>query len=81
MLDNVNEVIISTILIGMHFAFMFVANYYGQKIIDHNSEVFEKTWVSIINITLLFHYLELEFWHLWNQVLTKARDNTHVSLE
>ncbi|XP_067212261.1 uncharacterized protein [Linepithema humile] len=44
LLQDMFEIIASVIFIGMHFFFLFTSNYYGQKITDHNNEIFQNTY-------------------------------------
>ncbi|KAL0126404.1 hypothetical protein PUN28_005052 [Cardiocondyla obscurior] len=40
MMQNMYQLIASTLFIIFHFLFLFLGNYYGQKITDCNNEVF-----------------------------------------
>jgi len=38
-IDNVNELAISTFYVIIHFFYIFIGNYGGQTITDHNIDV------------------------------------------
>lgn len=39
-LQNTGEMLNALIMIAAHFVILFLTNYYGQLITDHNSEIF-----------------------------------------
>jgi len=41
--------IVSSVFISGHFCYMFFCNYWGQKVIDHSSDVCHKMCVTYIS--------------------------------
>ncbi|XP_072749158.1 uncharacterized protein [Anoplolepis gracilipes] len=44
LLQSIEELITSIAFVCILFVFLFVANYLGQNVTDHNSEIFDKTY-------------------------------------
>ncbi|XP_025160084.1 uncharacterized protein LOC109503783 isoform X2 [Harpegnathos saltator] len=59
---NMNELFTSIILVSIHFLIMYLNNYYGQKLTDHNNKMFYNTykirWYTVpVRIQKLFLFI------------------------